>query len=570
MKNLVNFFSVVLSWSKGIRHSKTIIALATLSSFLAGIGYTTLIALIKTILSDRQFSQPGLFWKFFVLCAVIPVCGFSSQFLLLHLTTKVSYQLRVGLSRQILSTPLRVLEKLGAPRLLATINQDIPALTDAVAVLPQMLTQFAMMAGCLFYLGWLSWKLLLILLGYMILGLLSHQLPILKAFRYFKLLREQWDALFEAVRGLTEGTKELKLNSRRREAFLTQHLEPAAAGIQRFSMRGNGIAMAASNWGQILFFIFIGLLLFAMPFLLAVEPQILVGYTLVVLFMITPLTMILNQMPTMERAYVATNKLQDLGPLLTTSVAESQAQLPNPDPKWGRLDLVNVTHVYRQDGEDEEFQLGPINLTFRPGEWIFLIGGNGSGKTTLAKLLMGLYEPESGEIRVDGRPVTNDERDEYRQRFSAVFYDFFLFERLFGLEEKDLDAKSQKYLDLLQLSHKLKIKNGKLSTIELSQGQRKRLALLSAYLEDRPIYIFDEWAADQDPIFKQIFYYQLLPELTAKGKTVIVISHDDAYYDLADRLIKLESGKIEYDQPAASQSAILRTASAPLRYRVTR
>ena len=194
----------------------------------------------------------------------------------------------------------------------------------------------------------------------------------------------------------------------------------------------------------------------------------------------------------------------------------------NPTVSWKRLELIDVTHIYHQNGSGEEFTLGPINLTLQPGELIFLIGGNGSGKTTLVKLLMGLYEPESGEIRLDGRAVTAEQRNDYRQQFSVVFYDFYLFERLFGLEAKDLDGQSQKYLDLLQLSHKLKIQNGKLSTVDLSQGQRKRLALLNAYLEDRPIYIFDEWAADQDPMFKQIFYYQLLPELKARGKTVIV------------------------------------------------
>ena len=221
----------------------------------------------------------------------------------------------------------------------------------------------------------------------------------------------------------------------------------------------------------------------------------------------------------------------------------------NTDTAWRRLDLVNVTHAYRQEGGNAEFQLGPLNLTFYPGDLVFLIGGNGSGKTTLVKLLMGLYEPEAGEIRLDDTPVAMANRDDYRQQFSAVFYDFYLFERLFGVAAKDIDGESQKYLDLLQLSHKLTVKNGQLSTIDLSQGQRKRVALLNAYLEDRPIYIFDEWAADQDPQFKRIFYYELVPELKSRGKTVIVISHDDRYYGLADRLIKLESGKIEYDQP---------------------
>lgn len=225
--------------------------------------------------------------------------------------------------------------------------------------------------------------------------------------------------------------------------------------------------------------------------------------------------------------------------------------------------MIDVTHSYRQDGGSVDFELGPINLTFYPGELVFLIGGNGSGKTTFVKLLMGLYEPESGEIRVNNKPVTMDGRDDYRQQFSAVFYDFYLFERLFGIEATKVDAESQKYLDLLQLNHKLQVKNGHLSTVDLSQGQRKRVALLHAYLEDRPIYIFDEWAADQDPQFKRIFYYELVPELKSRGKTVIVISHDDRYYGLADRLIKLESGKVEYDQPVASPET-LSAAVAPV------
>jgi putative ATP-binding cassette transporter len=322
--------------------------------------------------------------------------------------------------------------------------------------------------------------------------------------------------------------------------------------------------MAVSNWGQILFFIFIGLLLFVTPFFMTIEPQVLIGYTLAVLFMITPLTMLLNQIPALERAYLAAERIEELGFSLNAAKPERLQLNPKPVTNWRRLELVNVTHSYRQDNGSEEFQLGPITLTLTPGELIFLIGGNGSGKTTLVKLLMGSYEPESGEILVDEKPATMGDRDDYRQQFSAVFYDFYLFERLFGIEAKDIDGESQKYLDLLQLSHKLTVRNGNLSTIDLSQGQRKRVALLNAYLEDRPVYIFDEWAADQDPQFKRIFYYELVPELKSRGKTVIVISHDDRYYGLADRLIKLESGKIEYDHPVVHPEPMITTAAAPV------
>lgn len=560
MKNLIQLTHTIAKWSKGLRHSRSMLLVAIAASFLAGVGYTLLVALIRQILTDGTFTRTTTIWTFIALCLVIPVFGFLSQYILLDLTSRAAYELRSQLSRQILSAPMRQLEKLGPHRLLATITEDIGNVIEMVTILPQMLTQLAMMLGCLFYLGWLSWKLMLLMLVYMVVGLISHQLPLARAFHYFRLTREQWDAMYNAFHGLILGTKELKLNTNRREGFLTEQLDPAALALQQYGTKANAIAMAVSNWGQILFFIFIGLLLFVTPYVLSVQGEVLVGYTLAVLFLITPLTIILNQIPAVERAALAAERIEELGLSLAEAKPETLALRSAPDTSWQQLDLIEVKHVYRHDGADQEFELGPISLSMQPGELIFLIGGNGSGKTTLIKLLMGLYQPDSGEIRVDGKLITEAMRDDYRQRFSVVFYDFYLFERLFGAESSNLDERSESYLKLLQLSHKLQVKDGKLSTIELSQGQRKRLALLNAYLEDRPIYIFDEWAADQDPQFKQIFYYQLLPDLKARGKTVIVISHDDRYYNLADRVIKLESGKLEYDQQVISHESQISAA----------
>jgi putative ATP-binding cassette transporter len=176
---------------------------------------------------------------------------------------------------------------------------------------------------------------------------------------------------------------------------------------------------------------------------------------------------------------------------------------------------------------------------------VFLTGGNGSGKTTLAKVITGLYVPESGEIKLNGQEVTDETIDDYRQYFSVVFSDFYLFESLLGLNNPEADEKARKYLEQLQLAHKTTVIGGALSSVDLSQGQRKRLALLTAYLEDRPFYVFDEWAADQDPYFREIFYHEILPELKSRGKTLLVISHDDRYYYLGDRVIRLDYGKIE-------------------------
>jgi putative ATP-binding cassette transporter len=220
-----------------------------------------------------------------------------------------------------------------------------------------------------------------------------------------------------------------------------------------------------------------------------------------------------------------------------------------------------VTHTYRREGGEDSFLLGPVDLTFRPGELVFIAGGNGTGKTTLAKLLVGLYTPECGEVRLNHAPVTDETREGYRQLFSAVFSDYFLFESLLGFDAGGLDERARAYLAQLQLDSKVKVEGGTLSTVELSQGQRKRLALLTAYLEDRPVYLFDEWAADQDPLFKEIFYLQMLPELKSRGKLVIVITHDDRYYHVADRLVKLDYGRVVGEQhpalPADEKRAVL-------------
>jgi putative ATP-binding cassette transporter len=171
----------------------------------------------------------------------------------------------------------------------------------------------------------------------------------------------------------------------------------------------------------------------------------------------------------------------------------------------------------------------------------------------MAMLILGLYEPEEGAILLNGVPVTRQNLQSYRQYFSAVFADFHVFEHLVGADEVDLSAQAERYVEMLGIAHKVKIRDGKFSTLDLSAGQRKRLALVSSYLEDRPIYVFDEWAADQDPTFKRVFYTELLPELKARGKLVIVITHDDSYFGCADRILKLDEGRLSLARAVSTQ-----------------
>jgi putative pyoverdin transport system ATP-binding/permease protein len=529
------------------RLSPRLVLLAVLFGVISGAGSAGLLALISAALTQRELS-PRLPLAFLGLCLLALVARFGSDFILSYLGHGSSLKLRMKLSQQILAAPLRHVEQLGPARLYATLTEDISVIINALTNLPLLCINFAVVLGCVVYLIWLSPLLSLIVLGFILFGGLTYQIPILRGTHWQKLAREGVDELFTHFRGLTEGIKELKLHGRRRKAFLFEALFPVAESLRRNHNRSMTYFIAAGSWGQTLFFVFMGMLLFVLPFSRQLDGNVLIACTVTVLYIVHPLDSLMNSVSYMSRANVALNKVETLGLSLAAETESSAVELTEKKYEWDFLELMGVTHSYHREQENSSFILGPIDLTFIPGELVFVIGGNGSGKTTLLKVLSGLYTPEDGEIQFNGIPVTAETIEHYRQYFSVVFSDFYLFDSLLGIEEKNLDARAHEYLRLLHLDHKVKIRNGVLSTTELSQGQRKRLALLVAYLEDRPINIFDEWAADQDPQFKEVFYHQLLPDLKARGKTVIIISHDDRYYHEADRIIKLENGNLEYDK----------------------
>jgi len=551
MTELFKVVFLLLRLSKDVAHSRALVTIIILAGVIGGLSNTLLIATINSTLNNRGASTSTLVLTFSALCLALASMRFISGAVLVVLMKKVLLSLHLRLCRKILNAPLRLLEQHGSHRLIATLTSDVPSIANAYIFLPLLCMNFAILIGCLIYLCWLSPLLVVTALGFMVFGLISHQLPVRKALQYFRRSREATDVVFKHLRGLVEGIKELKLHRRRRHAFYSELLEPQARAMHEDNTTGEIIWAAAGSWGQILFFIFIGLVLFVAPALSQTNSMVLTGYTLTVMYMMGPLEFVLNFLPALTRANVAMNAIDTLTNSIDEQLAVEKATDSEAKPSWHLLELSGIQHAYRRENEEAEFSLGPIDLSIRPGELVFITGGNGSGKTTLAKLLVGLYIPQQGEIRLDGQPITDERRDNYRQLFSVVFSDFFLFENLLGLSDFNIDTKAQEYLAKLQLDRCVRIEERTLSTLELSQGQRKRLALLTAFLEDRPIYVFDEWAADQDPQFKEIFYYELLGRLKAAGKTAIVISHDDRYYHVADRVIKLNYGLIEFDNSIA-------------------
>jgi putative ATP-binding cassette transporter len=537
------------------RQSPGSIILAVVAGIISGASNVALLGLFNVALRSEGHTSRNMILSFLALCLFLPLTRFVSETLLTRLAQGALFRLRMQLSSQILSVPLRSLEELGSHRVMGVLTDNIPTIINTLLVLPVLCINIAIVIGGLIYLGWLSKIVLVTVLGFLVVGILSYQLPVIKALHHLNLAREDGITLYKHFRDLFNGAKELKLHRSRRRAFLSDLLKTTAESYKNHNVAGLTIFSAASSWGQILVFLVVGLIILVFPMLKEIDSQTAIGYTITLLYLMSPLQSIMDAAPTLGRANVALKNVDELGLKLAAYKEPDVIEEIDPDHHWQRLEFRNITHAYYRENENESFVLGPIDLTLDRGELVFLTGGNGSGKTTLAKLLSGLYAPESGEVRLDGHLVTDENRESFRQNFSMVFSDFHLFDSLLGLENAALDERAREYLARLQLERKVQIEDGKFSTTDLSQGQRKRLALLTAYMEDRPIYVFDEWAADQDPLFKQIFYYEILLDLKARGKTLIVISHDDKYYGVADRVIKLEYGRIDSDTALLEPSA---------------
>lgn len=529
-----------------LRQSRGVFLFAVTAGVVSGVAGAALLSLVNRALNEEGADLTLLGWVFAGLCILLALTRVSSHLLLVRLGENAVLKIRLELVRRILGTPLAKLEEIGEHRILAALTEDTTAIANALVLLPTIGINLLIVVCSLVYLGWLSVQVLLGFLLVMSVAGTSYVIPVRLAMRRYRRARDEQDGLFKQFRSLTEGSKELKLHSARRNAFFAK-VERIAQSLRDQYVSGATVAGIGHAWGQLLVFFAVGCLIFVLPQIQTISRETLTGYTLVLFYVMSPFQLMLQMIPLLGRGGVALNRVEKLGLSLDPSPGGEALSIA-PPPLWRRLELSGVTYGYRGNGEEHGFAVGPIDLVMHPGEIVVVIGGNGSGKTTLAKLISGLYQPETGEIRLDGQPVTGQTLDSYRQLFSTVFSDFCLFESLLGLESPDLDQKAHRYLVKLDLDRKVSVQEGALSTVALSQGQRKRLALLTAYLEDRPIYIFDEWAADQDPMFKQVFYHQLLPELKSQGKTVLVISHDDRYFGVADRLIRLEEGRLDKEE----------------------
>lgn len=526
----------------------------SLASAALGIG---LIAFINVRLIEMVDTSLSVLPEFLGLLLLLMAVTLGSQLALTALGHHFVFRLRSEFIKRILDTQVERVEQLGSASLLAGLTSDVRAITIAFVRLPELVQGIILTFGSATYLAWLSSKMLAVTALWIAITIWGGFVLVSRVYKHMAVLRETEDKLYNDYQTVLEGRKELTLNRERAEYIFNHLYIPDAREYRHHIIRADTFHLSAVNWSNIMMLGAIGLVFWMANSLGWADTNVAATYSLTLLFLRTPLLSAVGALPTLLSAQVAFNKLKkfDLAPF--------KPEFPRPQafPNWQTLELRNVTFRY----QDSAFSVGPLNLTIRRGELLFLIGGNGSGKSTLAMLLTGLYQPQSGEILLDGRALSAEKPEDYRKLFSAVFTDVWLFDRLLGPEGQQANpALVEKWLAHLQMSHKLELQDGKILNLKLSKGQKKRVALLLALAEERDIILLDEWAADQDPHFRREFYQVLLPLMQEMGKTIFAISHDDHYFIHADRLLEMRDGRLSEltgeARDAASRDAVARTA----------
>ncbi|WP_439823995.1 multidrug ABC transporter permease/ATP-binding protein [Aeromonas caviae] len=506
------------------------ISLLSLLSAVSGIG---VIAFINQSLIESVGDPLPILGQLVGLVLLLLVITLGSQLALTTLGHHFVYRLRGRLLKQLLDTDVARLRQIGQGPLLASLSSDIGQITIAFVRLPELVQGLVLTLGSIIYLGLLSPALLGVTALWVTVTMVVGWLLVNRVYRHLAHMRQAEDRLYQNYQSIIAGCKELALNRERAHFVYHQLYEQNARDYREQIIRADTYHLSAVNWSNIMMLGAIGLVFFLANGLGWANTNVAATFALTLLFLRTPLLQGIGALPTLIAAQVAFDTIAAL------NLAEPDEAFPLPPaPRpWQRIELDQVSFHYQGEGG---FSVGPINLVIERGEQIFLIGGNGSGKSTVAMLLTGLYQPVSGRILLDGEPVTD--RNGYLGLFSAIFTDYHLFQHLLGPEPKE--ALVAEWLERLQMGSKLAIEDGFIADIDLSQGQRKRVALLLALAEQREIMLFDEWAADQDPQFRRIFYQVLLPRLKEMGKTVIAISHDDHYFSLADRLLEMRQGRL--------------------------
>lgn len=525
--------------------------LVTWMNVLSAVTTATLLWLVQAATqATQQDGQPGMR---LVLMYVITITLFGISHNVTLITASQDAERLIHGFRQRLFDAVRrsdlvTVEKIGRAALNGVLVQDTQALGSILPLLVIGVQQAVMLMFLAFYLAWLSPIACLMAFGFAGLAVAVRYARMRGFRRQLQDTAAAEAAVFDGLTDMLRGFKEVRMSRPRADALVD--------AIGRASARAAQVNIATkTRWGrnfsliEVMFYTLIGLMVFAVPLLTSDFHSVVVPATTAALFIVGPVSTVSFVAPMLTQAEMALSNIEAMEQRLRDAGTSAEASAAGDDDGAGftdpdRIALSGARFAYRDPDDNPMFSVGPLDAEFRAGEISFITGGNGSGKSTLLRLLTGLMPADDGALLVDGRPVPAGRMQEWRDNISAIFSDYHLSRHLYGVGDVS-DEQISALLDRMEMQDKVSVANGRFSTTSLSTGQRKRLALVVARLEDKKVIVLDEWAADQDPHFRRIFYEELLPELRDLGKIVICVTHDDRWFHVADRAYHMQEGLLE-------------------------
>ena len=488
------------------------------------------------------------FTLFVMFASMVILFSITQRYVLARITQlseEVMNRIRVRIADKVRKADLYKIEKLGNAGIYSRITKDTVTITQTAPLIVNAMQSALMVSLGMIYVAMLSFKAFLLTCVSLIAIILYFIYNDRIISSFMREAAQEEVNLFDRISHVLFGFKEIKMNRKKSDDVLSD-LRLVSDRVQVSKV--NAMVPFTNNYTMSLTFFYavIAMVVFVLPNLSQTFSNTVVQLTMAMLFLLGPLTNVVNMASLLSQSNIAVENLEQM----EANLDEASENLPDngdvpasPFDRFTRLELRDVVFRYFDSGGNPAFTLGPLSLSVNRGETLFITGGNGSGKSSLLKVFTSLYHAQLGEILIDGEPLRRDHLQAYRELFSTIFSDFHLFDRLYGLEEVDAD-RVRELIQWMQLQHKTDYQNNRFTTLDLSTGQRKRLAMIASLVEDRPVLVFDEWAADQDAHFRTFYYEELLKDLKKKGKTVIAVTHDERFFHCADRVINLELGQL--------------------------
>jgi putative ATP-binding cassette transporter len=525
---------------------------ALLVAGLAGVGNAAILGLINRGAAVAATDGGAIGLRLLMLFGFCMLAFyFGKRYALIQASVIVEHMVRNRLVRvadKMRRTELEIIEHLGRGELYSRLMNNTSLVSQSGLILVNAAQQSFVLLFCLVYIAYLSKAAFAATILTIAVGTLIYTRHASRLEELMRRMTAKEAELIDVVGHIVDGFKEIRLNRRKNDA-LFDRLVRVSAVSRDLKIDAQTSFCLDIMFSDLFFYTLLAVVVFLLPRFVPTYGAVVLMTTAAILFIIGPLQMVVQAAPIFERAKGALGNLQELEDRITVSLsnggsASSPATTAVKAKPFSTITMDGACFTYGASfgtTNGNAFSIGPLNLQIERGETIFLVGGNGSGKTTTLKLLTGLYPAQRGVVKVDHDLIDRHNIQEYRERFSTVFAEFHLFDRLYGLEGIAED-RVMALLDDLQIADKTSFRDGRFTNLELSTGQRKRLALAVCLLEDRDILVFDEWAADQDPHFRKHFYERVLRQLKDQGKTIIAATHDDRFWNVADRVIRMEYG----------------------------